>query len=53
VAAVFDHPGKNSFHRLLSQRRVTVEFADELPSQRPHVIDGFWIVLGDRSDAAR
>ena len=35
---MFDHVGQGLFHRLLSQRRIIVEVADELPAQDPQVI---------------
>jgi len=37
--AVLDHLAKNQLHGLLSQRRIAVKIADELPTQCPHVID--------------
>ena len=39
--AVLDHLAENQLHWLLSQRRIAVEIADELPAQCPHVIDVF------------
>jgi thymidylate synthase ThyX len=40
-SAVLDHLEEDLLHRLLSQRRIAVEIADELPAQCPHVIDVF------------
>ena len=38
---VLDHREEDLLHWLLSQRRIAVEIADELPAQFPHVIDVF------------
>src|SRR5665213_2211739 len=38
-SAVFDHLRKDSVHGFLSQGRIVMEIADELPAQRPHIID--------------
>ena len=40
-AAVLDHREEDPVHGLLSQRRIVVEVANELASQRPHVVDMF------------
>jgi hypothetical protein len=40
-SAVLDHPAENQIHWLLSQSRIVVQVADELPTQHPDVIDGF------------
>ena len=37
--AVLDHLAKDQLHWLLSQRRIAVEIAGELPAQCPHVVD--------------
>lgn len=39
--AVFDHPGKDLVHGPFSESRILIEFADELPAQRPYVVDVF------------
>src|SRR5665213_21903 len=38
-SAVFDHLRKDSVHGFLSQGRIVMKIADELPAQRPHIID--------------
>jgi len=40
-SAVLDHLEEDLRYWLLSQRRIAVEIADELPAQCPHVIDVF------------
>ena len=40
-SAVLDHLEQNLLDRLLSQRRIAVEIADELPTERPHVVNVF------------
>jgi hypothetical protein len=37
--AVFDHVGKYSLHRLLSQGWIIVEVADELSAGSPHIVN--------------
>ena len=37
--AILNHLAENQLHWLLSQRRIAVEIADELPAQCPNVID--------------
>jgi len=41
AAVGFNHPPQNYVHWLLSQRRIVVEVADELPAEHPYVIDMF------------
>ena len=52
-SVVPDHLKEDAIHGLLSQSRIIVEVADELPAEGPHVIDVFCMVFGDRSEAAR
>ena len=40
-AAVLNHPVEGQVHWLVSQRRIKVQVADELPAQCPHVINVF------------
>ena len=39
--AVLNHPAQDQIRGLLSQRRVVVEFPNELTTERPHVVDVF------------
>jgi hypothetical protein len=52
-SAVLDHLEEDALDWHLSQRRIAVKLADEL-SPRAHVLSTcFWMVFGDRADAAR
>ena len=51
--AILDHLPEELPTGLLSEGRIVVEIADELASQRHMLSTCFWIVFGDRSDAAR
>ena len=50
--SVFNHPGEHSLHGLLSQGGIVVEIADELAPSAHMLSTCFWIVFGERAEAA-
>lgn len=51
--AILNHPAENRIHGLLPQRRIVMEFADELAAKCPHVVDVFLDRFGDNPDVVR